>query len=154
MLGSRDTEIDIEIDPALLPVLEPQFLDARLQALAQKWNGCAHLRCLFCFKASDWSTTCECCMMTQTHIWPSASHCAGVQQMPNINTWMCDLSEVCVSRPTSEAPSGHLPQYHYVVHLTRRVRPFPVGVLHSLALAQLMICTCAPETSALFAGAV
>jgi len=82
MLDSRDTEIDIEIDPALVPVLEPQFLDARLQALAQKWNGCAHLCCMYHFEASAWNTTCGCCMMTQTPIWSSVSHSAGVQQMP------------------------------------------------------------------------
>ena len=49
MFGSKDTEIDIEIDPALVPVLEPQFLDARLQALAQKWDGCAQLRSMYWF---------------------------------------------------------------------------------------------------------
>ena len=40
-LAGGDTEIDIEIDPELLPVMEPQFLDQRLLALSQKWNGCA-----------------------------------------------------------------------------------------------------------------
>jgi hypothetical protein len=39
-LAGGDTEIDIEIDPELLPVMEPQFLDQRLLTLSQKWNGC------------------------------------------------------------------------------------------------------------------
>lgn len=38
-LAGGDTEIDIEIDPELLPVMEPQFLDQRLLTLSQKWNG-------------------------------------------------------------------------------------------------------------------
>ena len=42
-LGSGDTEIDIEIDPELVPVLEPKFLDEHLLALSQKWNGCVPL---------------------------------------------------------------------------------------------------------------
>ena len=40
-LAGGDTEIDIEIDPKLLPIMEPQFLDQRLLALSQKWNACA-----------------------------------------------------------------------------------------------------------------
>ena len=39
VLQGEDTEIDIEIDPELVPVLEPQFLDEKLQALSQKWSG-------------------------------------------------------------------------------------------------------------------
>ena len=39
VLQGDDTEIDIEIDPELVPVLEPQFLDEKLQALSQKWSG-------------------------------------------------------------------------------------------------------------------
>ena len=39
VLQGGDTEIDIEIDPELVPILEPQFLDEKLQALSQKWSG-------------------------------------------------------------------------------------------------------------------
>ena len=46
MQGGANTEIDIEVDPELVPVMEPQYLDERLLALSQKWNGYAlHPHC-------------------------------------------------------------------------------------------------------------